>query len=195
MEDEKLEKVVNSEPNDEPTEKSSTNEKLFTQEQINEMIQKRLERSHKSFFDRYGVNNLNELDDLFGKVEELKSVNEEKQNLERELEELNNKYNELSTQNTELTNTHTDLTNQFKELSKRHALTSRKIKPDLYSDIEAYFKGKELELNEANLDEELKTHESWIEQQNQVVPLYNELKPIEETSEKDIASKIFGVDF
>ena len=37
----------------------------FTREEVSQLMKRRVERSHKAFFDRYGVKNLQELDNLF----------------------------------------------------------------------------------------------------------------------------------
>lgn len=77
--------------NEEQVAKSETPEtelvKEFTKEDVRKMMQKRINRSHKSFFDRYGVENLEQLDQKFGLIEQL-----------------TNEKVELANQNTELLN-------------------------------------------------------------------------------------------
>lgn len=58
--------------------------KYYTKERIEELMKKRVEQSHRSFFKRYGVENLKELDDLFyngstlqEEVDSLRTRNEE----------------------------------------------------------------------------------------------------------------------
>jgi membrane-associated HD superfamily phosphohydrolase len=152
----------------------------FTKERVNELMQKRIERSHQAFFKRYGVSNLEELDALFGKS---KIVDELKQQLEessKSKEELQTKFDEL--------------TNQNKDLTKKYAFTSRNIRPEKYSDIETYFKGKGLDINETTLNEELKTHEDWCNKVGNVVPLGNENPgQTSELSERERASALLGV--
>lgn len=153
---------------------------MFTKERVNELMQRRIERSHQSFFNRYGVKDLNELDDLFGKS-----------NL---VEGLNQKIEELTKGNQDLQTRFDELTNANRELTKKYAFTSRNIRPELYSDIETYFKGKNLDINEDTLNEELKTHLDWCNKAGAVVPLGNENPgPTNEASEREQASKLFGV--
>jgi flagellar capping protein FliD len=148
-------------------------ETSFTKERVNELMRKRVERSHQAFFTRYGVKDLNELDELFGKAG---SVDQMKSQIE------------------ELTSKHTELENRYKEMTKKYAFSSRNIKPDKYADIETYFKGKGLEINEDTLNEELKGHSDWINQTGSVVSLGQEQSHSEGPSEKERASKLLGVD-
>lgn len=163
--------------------------KTFTQEQVNEMMKKRLERSHNSFFERYGVKDLNELDELFAKAKDSEDLNAKLSQVTQEKEELSAKFNELTTQNEQLSS-------QFKDLNKNYAFNSLKINPKLVNDIEMYFKGKGLEINSDTLGEELKTHEHWKVNENPVVaPIGNEQTPPVTDDGKAMASKFFGVDF
>lgn len=161
-------------------------EKMFTKEQVNNMMRKRIERSHQSFFNRYGVKDLEELDSLFGKA---------KQN-----DELTNQYTGLQTRFDELTKGNTDLQTKFDELTsqnqdllKKYAFMSKNVKPELYSDIETYFKGKGLDINEDTLSEELKTHMDWCKKAD-VIPLSNEPNTHTEMDEKEMAGKLLGVE-
>ena len=43
-------------------------EKLYTKEEVVNLMKKRVERSHQAFFKRYGVTNLKELDEVFNLV-------------------------------------------------------------------------------------------------------------------------------
>ena len=157
----------------------SSSPAMFTKERVNELMQKRVERSHQAFFNRYGVKDLNELDDLFGRA---KSV-----------DELNQKIEELLKNKSELEGKYDELTNQNRELTKKYAFTSRNIRPEMYSDIETYFKGKGLDINEETLNEELKTHMDWYNKPSSVVPLGNESHQSDEVSEREQASKLLGV--
>ena len=153
--------------------------KMFTQDQLSEMMRKRIERSHNSFFKRYGVNDLNELDELFDKS--------------NTVDELQKKLDELNQSKTDLENQHNESIAQLKDLAKKYAFMSKGINPDKYSDIETYFKGKNLDINEATLDEELKSHSDWVKSVNTVVDLGSEQSVSTNTSEKEQASKFFGV--
>ena len=157
----------------------ANNQQMFTKERVNELMQKRVERSHQAFFNRYGVKDLKELDDLFGRS--------------NSVEGLNQKIEELTKGNTDLQGKFDELTNQNRELAKKYAFTSRNIKPELYSDIETYFKGKGLDINEETLNEELKTHDSWYNKPSAIVPLGSENKQQPSETEREYASKLLGV--
>lgn len=153
---------------------------MFTKERVNELMQKRIERSHKAFFDRYGVKDLKELDDLFGKANSVEGLNQQIQDLIKARDESAARYDELSNQN--------------RELLKKYAFTSRNIRPELYSDIETYFKGKGLDINEETLNEELKTHLDWCNKAGAIVPLGNESSAgNDEITERERASQLLGV--
>lgn len=152
---------------------------MFTKDRVNELMQKRVERSHRAFFTRYGVEDLNGLDDLFGKA--------------KLVDDLNKKIEELTKGNADLQSRYDELTNQNRELAKKYAFTSRNIKPELYSDIETYFKGKGLDINETTLNEELKTHLDWYSKPSNVVPLGNEAAAASGPDEREAASQLFGV--
>ncbi len=154
---------------------------LFTKERVNELMQKRVERSHQSFFNRYGVKDLNELDDLFAKS---KSV-----------DGLNQKIAELTASNTDWQNRYNELDGNHKEMAKKYAFTSRNIRPELYKDIETYFKGKNLDITEETLNEELKTHLDWCNKAGPVVPLGTDPSgQTDQTTEREQASQLFGID-
>jgi hypothetical protein len=64
----------------------------------------------------------------------------------------------------------------------------------LYSDIETYFKGKGLDINEETLNEELKTHLDWCNKAGAIVPLGNESNPgNDEITERERAGQLLGV--
>ena len=152
----------------------------FTKERVNELMQKRIERSHQAFFNRYGVKDLNELDDLFGKA---KSV-----------DGLNQKIEELTKGNQDLQTRFDELTTQHRDLTKKYAFTSRNIRPELYSDIETYFKGKNLDINEDTLNEELKSHLDWCNKTSNVVSLGTEqASQSNQMSEREMAGQLLGV--
>lgn len=151
----------------------SNPERTFTKEQVNNLMQKRVERSHQAFFNRYGVKDLTELDALLGKS---KSYDQ----LKQEHDELNTKYG--------------DLDNQFKDLTKRYAYKVGNINNDKINDIETYFKGKQLDINEQNLMKELKTHPDWVNQVQTIEHVGVEGTPAPTVDEAVTASAIFGVD-
>ena len=153
----------------------------FTKERVNELMQKRIERSHQAFFNRYGVKDLNELDDLFGRAKSIDGLNQQIQELMKGNQDLQTRFDELTANN--------------RELAKKYAFTSRNIRPEMYSDIETYFKGKGLDITEETLNEELKTHSDWYNKASQVVPLGNESPgPAPGLSEREQAGKLLGVE-
>lgn len=151
----------------------------FTKERVNELMQRRIERSHQAFFNRYGVKDLNELDELFAKAKSVDGLQEQIETLTKNGADLQSRYDEL--------------TNANKDLAKKYAFTSRNIRPELYGDIETYFKGKGLDITEATLNEELKTHADWYNKPSAVVPLGNETHEEPGMSEREQASKLLGV--
>ena len=151
----------------------SQKERTFTKQQVNELMQKRVNRSHQAFFDRYGVKDLNELDSLFGKSHDYEP-------LKLKFDELNQKHSDLETQ-------HTDLT-------KRYAYKVGNINPERYQDIETYFKGKNLNIDEEHLLQEIKTHPEWVNKVATIQSLGSEANDIPQVDERAEASDIFGVD-
>lgn len=152
----------------------------FTKERVNELMQKRVERSHQAFFNRYGVKDLKELDDLF--------------NRSNSVDSLNQKIEELTKGNTDWQAKYDELANNNRELTKKYAFTSRNIRPELYNDIETYFKGKGIDINEDTLNEELKTHLDWCNKAGVVTDLGSEPHETNPAGEKELASKLLGVE-
>ena len=152
---------------------SQKQERTFTKEQVNELMQKRVKRSHQAFFDRYGVKDLNELDALFGKSHD---------------------YDGLKLQNDELNQKNSDLETLNMDLTKRYAYKVGNINPDRYPDIETYFKGKNLNIDENTLMQEVKTHPEWVNKVATIQSLGSEVTETPTVDEKAEASNIFGVD-
>ena len=164
---------MNENPGKTVTGGQNTEERMFTQTQVNEMMRKRVERSHNSFFQRYGVKDLDELDERFkliGSYESMKAA----------YDELTGKYGDLDT--------------QHQALTKQYAYKVGNINPEKYSDIETYFKGKNIAINEESLMKELKLHPEWAMKPNTVVNLGSENMPVTNQDEMALASQIFGVD-
>lgn len=146
-EEEKVEPIPNQEeaPNetneDKPTEEklneeAKTEEKVFTKADLNNIVRERLERSNKSLFKRYGVENRDGIDDAFKKA--------------ASYDEMLERYNNTNAENL--------------SLRQELAFLKNNINPDKVEDIRCYFKGKEKELTEENLIEELSTHQEWVKQ-------------------------------
>lgn len=138
--------------------------KTFTQEQVNEFVRQRIERERNSIYKRYGVNDRNELDNLVGKSQAYDIIKE--------------RFDEL--------------TNKNNELQKEFAYLKNGVDPNKKSDIEAYFKGKELEINDENMANEIGTHPEWkIKKTIEKISADREVQK-KEKSEKEIAKELFG---
>ena len=157
---------------EENTEQKET-PKTFTQEQVNEMVKARLDRDRKSIYKRYGVEDRNGLDDLIGKAQSY-SVMEER-------------YNAIQT--------------EVNSLRESNLFLKNNINPERYDDVRTYFKGKELDLNEENLTNELSTHSEWITKSGEEVKPKTTIQfmgnesPKEKPSvnERDLAMEMFGL--
>ena len=156
---EQVEQVNNTTVETEPQENADEG-KYYTKERIEELMKKRVEQSHRSFFKRYGVENLKELDDLFCNGNTLQD-----------------EVNELRTKNEELT--------------RDIAFIRNNILPERYDDVMAHFKGSNIEFNEEQLVNLIKTHPEWVKPQ--VKQVGAEAHPKPQLDEKQIASKILGV--
>lgn len=161
---EQTENEVQIEQSDKPSSKS------FTQEQVNEIINKRLERDRLSIYKRYGVENKDGLDGLIQKANAYSQMDEAFSGLEKERDELREKL----------------------------LFMENNINPDRYEDIRAYFKGKGLNFDSSNLLNEITTHQEWLKQ----VPKQTTISSVgtnagqvanTEESEKELASKLFGI--
>lgn len=162
-------------PGTEPTGGQPGNqpEQTFTKEQVNLMMQRRIAKSHAAFFKRYGVKDLKELDALMGYKES---------------------YDSLKTEHDDMTQKYSDLETQHKDLTKRYAYKVGNINNDKINDIETYFKGKNLDINEESLMAELKTHPDWVNQVSTIETIGIESTPTPDVDEAVEASNIFGVD-
>lgn len=140
-------------------------ERTFTKAEVNELMKKRVGRSHSAFFNRYGVKDLDELDKLFGQ---------------------SNSYGPLKQQYDELTNSHNDLV-------KKYAYLVNNVDNSRINDIETYFKGKNLQIDEITLAKELKNHPEWAGKAGIVQNIGAEATPPIDVDERVEASRIFGV--
>ena len=154
------------------TEETAQPEKTFTKSQVNEMMKNRVQRSHNSFFKRYGVKSLDELDMLFGKSAG---------------------YDAAVANNSELNQKYADLENQHKDLTKRYGYKVCNIDDNKIQDIETYFKGKGIDINEESLIEELKTHPDWVNKVSTIQQLGAEATVPTEADQRAEAARIFGV--
>ena len=161
-----------------------TPEKMFTQSELNELMRKRVERSHNAFFKRYGVADLEELDNLVAQAqgyEATKQLYDEAQA-------------QYATEKQEAEARYADLETQHKDLTKRYAYKVGNVNPEKFTDIETYFKGKGIDIDETTLSEELKTHPDWITKRGTISNLGSEAAQNQNVDEAVLASEIFGVD-
>ena len=140
----------------------------YTKDQVVELMRRRVERSHNSFFNRYGVKDLKELDALFQKTSDYDRVNQDYGNLRLKNE----------------------------ELAQEISFLKNNISPERYDDIKTYFKGKGIDFTNESLLEAIKTHPEWVKPNNvtTIQTLGLEGKKTPAPDEKKIASKFFGVD-
>ena len=145
-------------------------ERTWTKSQIQEMMKKRVDRSHRAFFNRYGVQDLKGLDELFENSKKFSSMNEE--------------FGKIQLRNS--------------ELMRENAFLRNNINPDKYNDIIAYFKGNDQEFSEEELLKALPTHKEWLRQSAPVTTmksLGSEAHTMPKPDEADIAGKLLGVKF
>ena len=165
--------------------------RMFTQQELNEIVgktrQEAREKALRNFYERYGVNTDDELDDIFGRGQA---------------------YSVLS-------DNYTQQGNALAQLKAENALLKSGILEDRWNDVRFILGGKGLEINSENIASELATHPEWKAtpaparpetpeepqepQQPQVDPsLIKKFgtdvpKSNEEVSDDDIISKYFGV--
>lgn len=151
---------------------NSSPERMFTKSEINDMMRKRVERSHNAFFNRYNVKNLQELDELISKAMS---------------------WDEAEAKNDEWSKKYSDLELSHKDLTKRYAYKVGNIDEKKISDIETYFKGKGIDIDETTLLEELKTHPDWVNKVATITQLGAETSTPTEQDARSEAERIFGV--
>ena len=146
--------------------------KSFTQEQVNDIVRARLERSQSKLFKRYGVEDRKGLDNLIGQAQSYHVMAE--------------RYSGLKEENS--------------SLKRELAFINNNINPSRQDDIMAYFKGKGIEFNNDNLVNELTTHPEWLNAQKEDTTPKTTIKVLgnsvddEKTkiSEKDEIAKMLG---
>lgn len=145
-------------------------ETTYTKDDVVRLMKKRVERSHNSFYKRYGVKDLQGLDDLFSRA--------------RSYNDMNAQFGEIQMKNS--------------ELARENAFLKNNINPEKYNDIIAYFKGNDLNFSEEELLKALGTHPEWLKPSNvpttTIKTLGSEAHTMPAVDEKAIASKLFGVD-
>lgn len=149
-----------------------TPEVTFTQSQVNNLMRKRVERSHNSFFNRYGVKNLEELDDLVSKAMS---------------------WDEAEAKSNDWSQKYTDLETSHKDLTKKYAYKVGNIDENKIADIETYFKGKGIDIDETTLMNEIKTHPEWVAKVATIQQLGAETTTPSDIDGRAEAERLFGV--
>lgn len=148
-------------------------ERTYTKAEVQDLMRRRVERSHKAFYTRYGVENLSGLDDLMNKSKKFSDMETE--------------YGAIQLKNS--------------ELARENAFLKNNINPDKYDDIITHFKGAGIDFSEEQLLEALKTHPEWLKKieppvaTTTIKTLGNEFHKDNKPDEKDLASKLLGVKF
>lgn len=159
---------------------SGTATQMFTQSQVDEIAGKTRKeaesRTLKKVYSRYGVNSEEELDDLFGNAQRYDTLREEydtdSKNYKKELD---------------------DKSKAFQELSEQVALLRSGIDENRFEDATFILRGKGLEVNLENIQNELATHLEW--KKSNAVEDEDEDEYEEETRfQKKPNSKSFTVD-
>lgn len=149
-------------------------EQTFTQEQVNEIVRKRLERSDSKFFESYGVKDKNELDELVKKSKG---------------------YDELNTKYTEMSQSYEGMKTENLTYKEKILFFENNILNERQEDVKVYFKGKGIDFTDENLKKELETHPEWCkkEEVTTIQTLGSDQGKGKQTpDEKEIAAKYFG---
>jgi len=117
-------------------------EKLYSRKQIEQIMKNRLDRSHNRIWNRYGVQNWQELDNLFDQA--------------KKFNDMNDKYSAIMLEN--------------ENLKRDIAFLRNNVDSNKYDDIIAHFRGNNMEFNEDALIQALTTHPEWVKQVPQQVP-------------------------
>lgn len=128
-------------------------EKMLTQSQVNELVGKARaegrESALKELYGRYGVNDDNEMNDMFGKGQGYDILNEEYQNLN----------------------------GNFKNLSAENALLKSGVVANRWDDVKAILGMKGMDVSVENIQAELATHPEWTNAPAQPSTAKPELTP------------------
>ena len=147
---------------------NAASDRTYTKAEVQDLMKRRVERSHKAFFNRYGVEDLKGLDDLMHKSKSFSDMESE--------------YGAIQLRNS--------------ELARENAFLKNNINPEKYNDIITFFKGSGIDFSEEQLLEALKTHPEWLKVQPQVTTIQklgNEFHREDTLSDKDRAEKLLGV--
>lgn len=165
--------MENETPKDDNNENLETTNQVkespsLTQDEVNALVMERVNKTKEQFYKRYGVANREELDDLIGKCQSFDEVKE--------------RYDNLSTEN--------------QSLREELAFLKNNIDNKKIDDIKIYFKGKELELNEENLINEITSHPEWVKANTSINALGVEHKETKrEETEDERIKRVFGINY
>ena len=148
-------------------------ERLYSKAEVQDLMRRRVDRSHKAFFTRYGVENLKALDELMNKSKQFSDMQTE--------------FGAIQLRNS--------------ELARENAFLKNNINPEKYDDIITYFKGAGIDFSEEQLLEVLKTHPEWLKQVDPapttttITKMGSEAHTPTPESERERAEKLLGVKF
>lgn len=179
--------------------------KTFTQEDVDKLVGetrvKTREKTFKYIFDRYGVKDENELDDLVAQAQCYDTFKEESESEKASWEQERN-----------------DRDARLTQMSEEIALMKSGIDADRYEDAKLILRGKGLEVTLENINAELATHPEWKKEEvgevaeestapaqeeekpiptatTRITTLGNEPKPVAPASEEEQAEKLFKMKF
>ena len=189
---------------------TETSIKTFTQDEVDKLIGdtriKTREKTFRYIYDRYGVNNEEEMDNLVG--------NAQRYDTQKEIYDSDKKAWDAERSETG---------NKLTEMSEQIALMQSGIDPARYEDAKLILKGKGMEVTLENINAQLDSHPEWKKSENRVeekvdnnvveetMPqgeenkpemtttriktLGNEPKPVPEETEEEKAEKLFKIKF
>lgn len=144
---------------------TSSPARTFTQSQVDDIAGKtRTETRDKTFryiYERYGVNSEAELDDLVGNAQRYDSLNERYENDKKVWQENDNASKK-----------------QLMELSEQVALMQSGIDNARYEDAKLILRGKGLDVNLDNINQELATHPEWRKTNQEEKPFVKTGEPM-----------------
>lgn len=89
-----------------------------------------------------------------------------------------------------------DLESKLTSLIEENAFMKNNVNPKKYDDIRAYFKGKGIEFTNEKLAEELKTHEEWLNKEDNKTTIKSLSSIKQDTPPQDdseVIKKLFGL--
>lgn len=146
----------------------------FTQEQVNDIVRERLERSKKGIYDKLGVTDDAGLDVL---IEKLKGYDTIKSQLDT-----------LNADNS--------------SLKEKIMFYENNVLANREDDVRTYFKGKGIAMTTDALKSALETHPEWLKSvdtpkptnETTIVPIGSEKSAQPKENEEDVTAKLFGLD-